>query len=215
MQLPLVGLEVRPPKESPLHQNDALQEKMASSEEGHARQRANWKRWYQRHLKKNRINGRKKSSDWYFKNHEKSKADQRRRRAENPALHKKWQHDFYLRQSPEKRRALVNARYAKSESMRIRIKLHIKKRKILKRNQAIGDISNLHKVIASTKKLFCFYCSQPVKRNDFHFDHVRPLSKGGVHGAYNLVISCPSCNCRKHDSDPNKFIKKGQLILVY
>ncbi len=40
----------------------------------------------------------------------------------------------------------------------------------------------------------CAYCLE-AKATDM--EHVRPLSKGGVHALYNLVPACRSCNTRK------------------
>jgi hypothetical protein len=44
----------------------------------------------------------------------------------------------------------------------------------------------------------CAYCGQP--SNDLQKEHVIPLSRGGTHGAGNILPSCPSCNYRKHTS---------------
>lgn len=45
--------------------------------------------------------------------------------------------------------------------------------------------------------------------------YCRTCDNGGAHSAFNLVPSCSSCNCHKQAQDPNKFIKEGQLILVF
>ena len=51
----------------------------------------------------------------------------------------------------------------------------------------------------------CFYCLDDCV-DDFHLDHFKPLSRGGVHECHNLVIACCSCNLRKSAQDPYKFM---------
>jgi 5-methylcytosine-specific restriction endonuclease McrA len=45
--------------------------------------------------------------------------------------------------------------------------------------------------------LICYLCSRELTRNEVTLDHVRPLSRGGAHAAFNIRIACRSCNCRK------------------
>lgn len=52
----------------------------------------------------------------------------------------------------------------------------------------------------------CFWCGIDVRKG-FHVDHYIPLSRGGLHEADNLRISCRSCNCRKHNKMPDEFLK--------
>lgn len=51
----------------------------------------------------------------------------------------------------------------------------------------------------------CLYCGVGCEDN-YHVDHVTPLRKGGEHEIWNLAISCPTCNWRKHDHNPLAFI---------
>jgi 5-methylcytosine-specific restriction endonuclease McrA len=50
----------------------------------------------------------------------------------------------------------------------------------------------------------CLYCEKKVGE-DYHVDHVIPLSKGGSNGPENIVIACSSCNCKKKDKMPAEF----------
>jgi 5-methylcytosine-specific restriction endonuclease McrA len=43
----------------------------------------------------------------------------------------------------------------------------------------------------------CGICGDPVDLNDWHLDHVRPLSKGGKHLYENVQVAHPVCNRRK------------------
>lgn len=50
----------------------------------------------------------------------------------------------------------------------------------------------------------CFYCGKPLGAKQ-HVDHVTPLSKGGSNGPENIVVTCPTCNMRKHNKHPMDF----------
>lgn len=43
----------------------------------------------------------------------------------------------------------------------------------------------------------CQYCFEEVEANDIQFDHVLPISRGGINHPQNLVVACSSCNQRK------------------
>jgi 5-methylcytosine-specific restriction endonuclease McrA len=43
----------------------------------------------------------------------------------------------------------------------------------------------------------CGICAEPVEREDFHLDHVIPLSKGGAHSYENVQVAHPPCNLAK------------------
>lgn len=43
----------------------------------------------------------------------------------------------------------------------------------------------------------CHLCKKPVAKDNFHLDHVIPLSKGGGHLYDNVKVAHPSCNLKK------------------
>lgn len=60
----------------------------------------------------------------------------------------------------------------------------------------------------------CYFCSKPIykssaetlKNNNFRtFDHLYPQDLGGPTLPYNLVPSCPSCNCKKANMTERDF----------
>jgi len=55
----------------------------------------------------------------------------------------------------------------------------------------------------------CWWCGCAVG-NDFHIDHLVPLSRGGSDAPENLVISCPTCNLSKGNKMPHEWI--GRLF---
>ncbi len=58
----------------------------------------------------------------------------------------------------------------------------------------------------------CYWCDAKCA-DGYHIDHYVPLSRGGKHEVSNLVISCPTCNLRKHAKDPLDFAQEvGRLL---
>lgn len=51
----------------------------------------------------------------------------------------------------------------------------------------------------------CVYCAMPVGDN-YHVDHMTPLSRGGSNWPDNLAITCPPCNLSKNDKTADEFI---------
>jgi 5-methylcytosine-specific restriction endonuclease McrA len=66
--------------------------------------------------------------------------------------------------------------------------------------------------IYATQKGKCACCQKNVG-NDYHVDHIQPLSKGGNNWPTNLQILCPTCNVRKSARDPIEFMRSlGRLL---
>jgi len=53
----------------------------------------------------------------------------------------------------------------------------------------------------------CWWCGEDCKEIN-HIDHLVPLAKGGHNRPSNIVISCPTCNLKKHDKMPHEFIER-------
>jgi len=58
----------------------------------------------------------------------------------------------------------------------------------------------------------CYYCRKNVALNEYHLDHVIPLSRGGSNDISNIVVSCAACNLSKRDKLPHEFFKGGRLL---
>ncbi len=56
----------------------------------------------------------------------------------------------------------------------------------------------------------CYYCSNKLIK--YHVDHIIPISRGGTNTKDNLVITCPSCNCSKHNKLPHEWPEGGRLL---
>lgn len=93
----------------------------------------------------------------------------------------------WARENPEKRRAISKA---------------YKARRRCQEND--GDSTSVIHLWEKTTKKVCYWCHKPCEKK-YHVDHYEPLSRGGKHVVSNLVIACPSCNCRKSAKDPYAF----------
>lgn len=67
------------------------------------------------------------------------------------------------------------------------------------------DIHNQYKF----QKGLCWWCSKSVG-DEYHVDHVIPLSRGGKNTPENIVISCPPCNHQKNNKLPHEW--NGRLF---
>lgn len=77
-----------------------------------------------------------------------------------------------------------------------------------KRNSAPGNFTeNDLKNIFNNQKENCVYCGASIIEN-YHIDHIYPLSRGGCNCKFNIQILCPSCNLRKADKNPSNFEKE-------
>lgn len=56
----------------------------------------------------------------------------------------------------------------------------------------------------------CAYCLQNFGE-DWHIEHVRPLSKGGSNGPENIVLACHDCNLNKGDKTPEEWTNRWYL----
>jgi hypothetical protein len=57
----------------------------------------------------------------------------------------------------------------------------------------------------------CYHCQCEVG-DRYHIDHVIPLARGGSNDPSNLVITCPSCNMRKHTKLPHEWGGSQNLL---
>lgn len=159
------------------------------------RRREGFRRWYQDH----REEQIKRASAFYWNDHERalaanraSKAAHREenrekdriRRAENPEKNSAQQRK-YRKEHPEMHRA--------QEARRRAVKMGAEG------SHTAEDIEAQY----ARQKGRCYWCKDKLGR--YHVDHVVPLCLGGSNGPENLVIACPTCNCKKHTKHPMEF----------
>lgn len=83
-----------------------------------------------------------------------------------------------------------------------RLSSHIR-RTVIKGNggsYTLKDIENIHR----WQKGKCYWCKK-LYGEDYHIDHIWPVSKGGSSAPENLCLACPSCNFKKNKKTPMEF----------
>jgi len=50
----------------------------------------------------------------------------------------------------------------------------------------------------------CIYCQKDIT-DEYHIDHITPLSRGGSNFIYNIQLLCPPCNTSKGAKDPEQY----------
>lgn len=89
-------------------------------------------------------------------------------------------------------------------------RLHQYNRRALIKASDDGTVSDeFLKLIYSTKE--CYYCKNEILPDDRTIEHLIPLSRGGLHTATNIVMSCFTCNSSKRDLLEHEFLE--QLIV--
>lgn len=68
--------------------------------------------------------------------------------------------------------------------------------------------------VKSKPSAICYYCQKKVSTKHIQFDHMIPLSKGGMHSVENLCVSCDKCNLSKHDKLIADWMTLGQQLLT-
>lgn len=112
----------------------------------------------------------------------------------------------------DRKRHLAN-RKAVAERARAWIKANPERRRVIvfnydsrRRSWIRGGVSG--RVIAAwleAQDRRCHWCAVDCS-DDFHIDHIIPLSRGGEHELHNMAVSCPSCNLRKNAKMPEQFL---------
>lgn len=113
----------------------------------------------------------------------------------------------WSRENPELRRAsnkrfrqrYPNYHRAFHRRRRLNIKIRTVNLPVIKRFVAI---------IKSKPFALCKYCGRKVSTKLIHFDHIMPLSRGGLHALENLCVACPKCNCSKGDLTVAEWVKR-------
>lgn len=150
----------------------------------------------------------KKKREYYQKNKDKVYKQNKAYRDNNK---EKVQDRFRLYYQKNKEEIAKKAKeYRKTDKWKISVKnSHYKRRTITKKGDATSE--QLSELQQNAK--VCYWCNKPLKNKVVHVDHYIPLSKGGEHTLSNLVISCDTCNLKKHAKDPIQFAQSiGRLF---
>lgn len=150
----------------------------------------------------------------YFQaNIERRREYQRAYRAANRERMLEYQRSYVAakgEQWTEARRAYREARRG-DPSVRAQYRVRSQRRRTLKRQASgthtVADVQAQYE----RQKGKCYWCGVKVGDN-YHVDHIHPLSRGGSNGPENLVIACPHCNESKGAKLPHEWPQGGRLI---
>jgi 5-methylcytosine-specific restriction endonuclease McrA len=146
------------------------------------------------------------------------RADRARKRQEKEERERQWREDHpqeyeaQLRGREERQKERISRknrlwRINNREASRAKdTRRRIRKMKA-EGNHTGDDIKRQYKA----QKGRCYYCGVKVGQ-DYHVDHVIPLSRGGSNGPENIVISCPFCNQSKKDKMPHEWNGSNRLL---
>jgi 5-methylcytosine-specific restriction endonuclease McrA len=74
-----------------------------------------------------------------------------------------------------------------------------------KQNGGVVEKSDIESLLLAQKSR-CFYCDS--KLGKYEIEHIIPLSKGGEHKLYNIVLACVHCNRTKGNKHPEEFVNQ-------
>jgi 5-methylcytosine-specific restriction endonuclease McrA len=181
-----------------------------------AKKKATFRAWYATHREYYVLRRAKKRDElraykraWYAANLEKERARVRaraaKRRAANPQAVREYNNTWNAAHPEKARRRAIAWNAAHPDRRAVAIRNCSIRRRGAKGSHTPEDIQAQRK----RQRNKCFWCSCSLS-SGYHVDHVIPLSKGGTNHATNLVLACPSCNCRKHAKMPSEFA--GRLL---
>ena len=143
---------------------------------------------------------REKWRNWYHANIEQQRAIHREktkaRYAENPRRFLEYNRKWAIK-NPEKKLEISQRRRARKFHSTVNPE----------------TIATWMTKVKSKKAARCYYCDKVFSTEQIHFDHIKPLSKGGVHSVENICVSCPTCNLKKGSSLSFNKTKPGQTLL--
>ena len=148
-----------------------------------------------------------KRGEYRRKHPEKERAAKQRYNAKHPERKilnilkiKKWREE-----NPERAiQATVNYRRANPEAARRgSAKRRAKIRNLPNKGMSIG----LEKLLLQEQGGKCPYCFISLAVSGVNFDHFIPVDKGGANEDWNIQLTCPPCNKRKSNKNPNDFLR--------
>lgn len=99
------------------------------------------------------------------------------------------------------------------ENNRDRVRLLNRSRKekirLAEGSHTIDDINEIKKL----QRMTCAACYKKFSGDNYHVDHIFPLSLGGSNDRKNIQLLCPPCNMSKGSKLPEKFYRERGFLL--
>lgn len=109
---------------------------------------------------------------------------------------RRWAENYRVR-NRERLRAKARRAYREQPKRRAACKANAYHRKLLLRGlSVVTETINRLEVFKRDRGL-CHICGALASMEEFHIDHIIPISKGGTHSLKNVAVSHPHCNRRK------------------
>ncbi|MFA6064001.1 MAG: HNH endonuclease [Gallionella sp.] len=177
--------------------------------------------WYYRNAEKLAI----KRAEIYASQKEKAKAHSREWRIANPDKVKLSTKNYNMKIDKDKKKEYDSLYYEKNkekikESGRNYRKNNVEKiiaRNLKRRHKEKLNGGKLTDGIVSklltVQKSKCAICKKSLKIRGYHVDHIVPIIRGGKNSDSNIQITCPTCNLKKSDKDPIRFMQEMGYLL--
>lgn len=177
---------------------------------------------YNADLERSREQSRIRSREWRAANTERAAENARKYYVANRTRHAELMRAWYVANKEQANqrgrsyyatnRALIRQRMrARRAAYPEKVKADKQRRRALESNAEGMHTADDIKARYERQKGRCYWCNVKVG-NNYHVDHVVPLSRGGTNWADNIVIACPTCNLSKHDKLPHEWPQGNRLL---
>lgn len=175
-----------------------------------------YKKVYDKQYRKDNYSKIREKEKLYYENNKGKAAEYREKNKEIITARKKAWYNANkerlaaYRKENKELRANHNRKYRASDPLRYRRYLHVRRTRLSATNENYE--SGYIKILLKLQRGKCALCRCLIK-SCYHVDHIKPISKGGTNGKYNIQLLCPTCNLTKNASDPIDFMQSRGFLL--